>query len=149
MSSEPDPTDVTRPPTDREPGDDGRPPGPERADRAGAPTDDTGEREPDYRFTLANERTFLAWIRTSLALLAGGIALDQLASFEHTATRTALSVVAVTLSLVLAVSSYLRWWTVQQAMRRGEALPHPVAIPVLATTIAVVAAGTALAIIVL
>jgi putative membrane protein len=34
--------------------------------------------EPDYRFTLANERTFLAWIRTSLALLAGGVAVVQL-----------------------------------------------------------------------
>ena len=33
--------------------------------------------EPDYRFSLANERTFLAWIRTALALLAGGVLLDQ------------------------------------------------------------------------
>ena len=32
---------------------------------------DDGE-EPDYRFTLANERTFLAWVRTALGLLAGG-----------------------------------------------------------------------------
>ena len=29
--------------------------------------------EPDYRFTLANERTFLAWLRTALALIAGGV----------------------------------------------------------------------------
>jgi putative membrane protein len=35
-------------------------------------------REPDYRFTLANERTFLAWIRTALALIAGGVAVVQL-----------------------------------------------------------------------
>lgn len=34
--------------------------------------------EPDYRFTLANERTFLAWIRTALALIAGGVAVAQL-----------------------------------------------------------------------
>ena len=34
-------------------------------------------KEPDYRFSLANERTFLAWIRTALALLAGGVLLDQ------------------------------------------------------------------------
>jgi hypothetical protein len=39
-------------------------------------TDD--EQEPDYRFTLANERTFLAWIRTALALIAGGVAVAQL-----------------------------------------------------------------------
>ena len=30
--------------------------------------------EPDYRFTLANERTFLAWQRTSLGLMAAAVA---------------------------------------------------------------------------
>ena len=32
--------------------------------------------EPDPRFTLANERTFLAWVRTALALVAAGIGLE-------------------------------------------------------------------------
>ncbi|MEU1021518.1 DUF202 domain-containing protein, partial [Streptomyces sp. NPDC005904] len=32
---------------------------------------------PDYRFSLANERTFLAWLRTALALIGGGFAVDQ------------------------------------------------------------------------
>ena len=34
--------------------------------------------EPDARYSLANERTFLAWIRTALAVLAAGVALDAL-----------------------------------------------------------------------
>ena len=34
--------------------------------------------DPDYRFTLANERTFLAWLRTGLALVAGAVALASL-----------------------------------------------------------------------
>ncbi len=34
-------------------------------------------KKPDYRFTLANERTFLAWIRTALALMAGAVGVDQ------------------------------------------------------------------------
>jgi inner membrane protein YidH len=103
------------------------------------PSDDAGQ-EPDYRFTLANERTFLAWIRTSLALLAGGIALNEIAgSFSGEATRTALAVTAVALSLVLAVSSFVRWQQVQRAMRRNEPLPHPWAVPVLATVVVAVA----------
>ncbi|WP_369140677.1 YidH family protein [Modestobacter versicolor] len=32
---------------------------------------------PDYRFSLANERTLLAWLRTALALVAGGVAMTQ------------------------------------------------------------------------
>jgi putative membrane protein len=97
-----------------------------------------GEREPDYRFTLANERTFLAWMRTSLALLAGGIALRELVEpFEVRGARTALAVAALALSLVLAVASYVRWVRVQTAMRRGEPLPRPLAVPLLATGVAV------------
>ena len=34
--------------------------------------------DPDPRFTLANERTFLAWIRTSIAFMAAGVAIDAL-----------------------------------------------------------------------
>jgi putative membrane protein len=107
-----------------------------------------GEREPDYRFTLANERTFLAWVRTSLALLAGGIALNVSSRpFSSERTRTVVAVTAVGLSLVLAVSSFVRWRQVQRAMRRSEPLPHPWAVPLLATGIVAVAGGVALAIV--
>jgi len=106
--------------------------------------DDSGGREPDYRFTLANERTFLAWIRTSLALLAGGIALHALSGSLAESTRTVLAVAAVALSLALTVSSYLRWRRVQDAMRRGIPLPHPWAVPLLATGVAIVAGAVAI-----
>jgi putative membrane protein len=108
------------------------------------PSDD----EPDYRFTLANERTFLAWIRTALALLAGGIALEEVGAFSGGATRTALAVTAVTLSLVLAVSSFVRWRQVQQAMREGRPLPHPWALPLLATVVVAVAGAVAVVLLV-
>jgi len=100
-------------------------------------------REPDYRFTLANERTFLAWIRTSLALLAGGIALHALSESLTETTRTVLAVAAVALSLALTISSYVRWRRVQEAMRRGIPLPHPWAVPLLATGVAIVAGTVA------
>jgi putative membrane protein len=109
---------------------------------------DDGEHELDYRFTLANERTFLAWARTSLALLAGGIALDELTGrFATSQVRTALATAAVVLSLLLAVSSFVRWRQVQSAMEQGRPLPHPWAIPLLATTLAAVAGVAALAIV--
>ena len=108
------------------------------------PGDDGGV-EPDYRFSLANERTFLAWVRTSLALLAGGIALEEVApeSLGDTTRRT-LSVAALALSLMLAGSSYVRWHQVQQAMRHGRPLPRPWAIPVLSTAVVAVAGAVAI-----
>jgi putative membrane protein len=79
---------------------------------------------PDYRFSLANERTFLAWIRTSLALLAGAIAIDQLA--PNIAPQPVRIVLCVLLSLIgagLAALSYRRWGQMEAAMRNDEALP--------------------------
>lgn len=111
------------------------------------PGDDGGD-EPDYRFSLANERTFLAWVRTSLALLAGGIALEEIAtSFLSDGARTALAVTAVALSLVLVSASWLRWGQVQAAMRAGRPLPHPWTVPVLATVVAVIAGVVGLALV--
>jgi putative membrane protein len=80
------------------------------------------ETEPDYRFTLANERTFLAWIRTALGLLAGGVAVHQLIP-QPAAAHTVLAVLCVVLAAVLAASGYPRWRRVQAAMSRGEPLP--------------------------
>jgi len=105
------------------------------------PSDGHAAREPDYRFTLANERTFLAWVRTALALLAGGVALHSLGeSFSSSAVRTGLAIAAVALSFVLTVGAYARWRGVQDAMRTGRPLPHPYLAPLLATGVAVVAA---------
>ncbi|WP_199435369.1 YidH family protein [Qaidamihabitans albus] len=85
----------------------------------------TGETEPDYRFTLANERTFLAWIRTALGLVAGGVAVHQLLpELADYGPRTALATIAIALAMILAAASYPRWRQVQRAMRRGAPLPR-------------------------
>lgn len=87
--------------------------------------------EPDYRFTLANERTFLAWIRTALALVAGGIAVVQFVpSFGISGVRHVLSVVLTAGGGVLAVLAVRRWQRVQTAMRQGRDLP-PTMVPLL------------------
>ncbi len=84
----------------------------------------TGER-PDYRFSLANERTFLAWVRTALALLAGAVAVNQLASaLNPVQLRTALCVLLAVFSGVLAFVAYRRWAAQEKAMRNNEDLPH-------------------------
>lgn len=81
--------------------------------------------EPDPRFTLANERTFLAWMRTSLALLGGGIALEAFARDVPVALRHPTATLLVLTSLVISVAALLRWRRVEVAMRRRQALPAP------------------------
>ncbi len=79
--------------------------------------------EPDYRFSFANERTFLAWIRTALALLAGGVALDAIDLSIPGALQEGLAALLVALGLVCAVLSWLRWARAERAMRHSEPLP--------------------------
>lgn len=81
--------------------------------------------EPDPRFTLANERTFLAWIRTGLALLGGGIALEAFALDVPAVVRTPASAILVLTSLVVSATAMVRWRNVEMAMRRRLPLPAP------------------------
>lgn len=81
-------------------------------------------RAPDYRFSLANERTFLAYIRTSLALLAAGVAIEQLVPpFSIPGGRSALSILLLCLAIVVAGSSYRRWRQTEYALELQAPLP--------------------------
>lgn len=82
--------------------------------------------EPDARFSLANERTFLAWIRTSLALLAGGVALEALALPVEPWARTAAALVLVALGILAPVQAWLGWARAERALRLARPLPAPV-----------------------
>ncbi|MEJ1088742.1 DUF202 domain-containing protein [Microbacterium sp. Mu-80] len=79
--------------------------------------------EPDPRFSLANERTFLAWVRTSLALIAAGVALEALQVPISPEFRLTSALVFVALGVVAAIQAWAGWWRTEQAMRRNEALP--------------------------
>jgi len=79
--------------------------------------------EPDYRYTLANERTFLAWVRTSLAFSAAGVALEALSLPVHPGFRLAASLVLVVVGVAAAVQSWWRWGQVERAVRCAAPLP--------------------------
>ncbi len=95
--------------------------------------------EPDPRFSLANERTFLAWIRTSLALLASGVALEILGRSIHPGFRLAGAIVLIAAGIAAPVQAWVGWLRTERAMRLGTTLPSPCFSAPLA--IAVVAAG--------
>ncbi len=95
--------------------------------------------EPDYRFTLANERTFLAWIRTALALAAGGLGAIHLIP-EHAGSST-LGIALLALSVVTAATAYRRWALNETSMRLGEPLPPSRLPQVIAIATALVALG--------
>ena len=90
------------------------------------PPADTPGVEPDARFTFANERTFLAWIRTALALVAAGLAIVQLLPPFHGIRwgRHAIGIPLILLGAVVAVFSYIEWNANQRALRRGDPPRH-------------------------
>ena len=120
------------------------------AERAGD-HDDTpwwaqGE-EPDYRATLANERTFLAWIRTALALMAGSLAVIQLVTAASRVLRLAIAGYLIALAVAVTLVGYRQWRLRQWRIRLRRPLGHsPVqllvvlAVLLLGCLIAVVAA---------
>ncbi|GAA2235938.1 DUF202 domain-containing protein [Herbiconiux moechotypicola] len=86
--------------------------------------------DPDVRFSLANERTALAWVRTGLSLVAGGVALTTLAAIAD--LPWLLDVIAVVACLsggALAASALYSWRRAERALRENRPLPAPAALP--------------------
>lgn len=79
--------------------------------------------EPDYRFSFANERTFLAWIRTSLALLAAAVAVDVVDLDMSTAARQVVAGTLVALGILSSVVAWVRWALAERSIRRRGPLP--------------------------
>ena len=103
--------------------------------------------EPDDRFSLANERTFLAWIRSALALLAGAVLLVQFAT--RLAPPWLLGAIAIALAAFaggLSLAAYRQWRANEIAMRHARPLPPSIAIPLLALLAGLVSAAIAVAV---
>lgn len=99
----------------------------------------TEEQEPDYRFTLANERTYLAYLRTSLACYAGGLSAVQFLDLGPDRwPAKVIGLVLVTAGIVTTASAFRRWQQNLTAMRNGGRLPVTRLPLMLAATIGVV-----------
>ncbi|WP_328667915.1 YidH family protein [Streptomyces sp. NBC_00328] len=94
---------------------------------------------PDYRFSLANERTFLAWLRTALALIGGGFAVDQFLPDLRWAWRAGLALALLAAGVLCALRAVNHWVCCERAMRRGEDLPVSRFPALLSIVVAVVA----------
>lgn len=107
----------------------------------------TGE-DPDPRFTLANERTFLAWIRTALALMAAGVAVEAFTDdLLAEPWRRIVALLLLAIGTVVAGASLVRWFRVETALRERRQLPLPLLAPVLAVGILAAAAAVAVVVI--
>lgn len=85
-----------------------------------------GDREPDPRFSLANERTYLAWLRTALGLVAAGIAVERfLPELAFPGARQAIGIALVFVGALAAAFANRRWLKVDAALRTGQPLPPP------------------------
>ena len=109
-----------------------------------------GGTEPDARFTLANERTFLAWNRTALALVVAGLGIVQLLPpFPRVPWgRHVLGVPLIVLGAIVSATAYLEWRRTQTALRRSEPMPQSVLPRILVGTITGVAALSAVVLLV-
>jgi len=110
------------------------------------PDSGSADTEPDARFTMANERTFLAWSRTALALVAAGLGIVQLLPpFPGVPVgRHLLGIPLIILGAVIAVAAYVDMTRNQRALRRDQPLPRSVLPRLLAATIGGVATVAAI-----
>jgi putative membrane protein len=107
--------------------------------RLSTPDEEDMEQEPDYRFTLANERTYLAYLRTALACYAGGLSAVQFLDIngERWPARV-IGVVLVTAGIVTTAGAFRRWQLNLVAIRQGGRLPVTRVPLMLAATIGLV-----------
>lgn len=103
---------------------------------------DRRDREPDVRFSLANERTFLAWARTCMAMVATGLVLARLLADGDDALTVAAGIVLIVVGAGLAGLSYRNYLRNDRAIRSSAPIERsslPLVLLVTIGTAAVVA----------
>lgn len=92
--------------------------------------------DPDPRFTLANERTFLSWITLCLGMLGVGLAVGTLIPGDPVALKV-LALLWILMAALLSYRALRRWLRVERALRRAEPLPLSRSVPAVAIGLAV------------
>jgi putative membrane protein len=104
--------------------------------------------DPDPRFTFANERTYLAWNRTALALVAGGLAVGQFVDVGVAGAQLVVALPLIALGAFMSYKSYRHWQHNEQALRMAQSLPASALPRMLAYAVGAFAVGaTALALV--
>ena len=79
------------------------------------------------RFSYANERTFLAWNRTALAMVTAGLAITQLLPpFSIPGGRRMIGLPLIAVGVVVSLASFSQWRRNERAMRLREPLPRSI-----------------------
>ncbi len=94
----------------------------ERGSRSPRGVYDVG-REPDPLYTLANERTYLSWLRFAVTLLAAAVAIDRLFLEQPRFDSQLLALGLVVIALGSCGLGVRRWWATELALRKRRPLP--------------------------
>lgn len=104
-------------------------------------------REPDPLYTLANERTYLSWLRLAITLLAGAVAIDRLFLEQPWFGSQVLALWLVVIAVGTCVLGVQRWQSTERALRLRRPLPG-FGVPILAM-FAILLAGAGVVVLVL
>ncbi len=99
--------------------------------------------DPDPRFTLANERTFLSWTTTSLGMVGVGLAIGTILPGER-ASASVIALLWIVLAALLSLRAMLRWFVLERAMRENRGLPLSRSIPIVGVSLAVLSLASGL-----
>ena len=94
----------------------------------------------DRRVHMANERTFLAWIRTSISIMAFGFVVEKFSLFVKQLSyylgkeasppapgySSVVGVILVGLGAVMGVLAYLRYRSVERQIENDNYAPLPI-----------------------
>lgn len=106
----------------------------------------------DRRVHMANERTFLAWIRTSISIMAFGFVVEKFSLFVKQLSfylgreavpppagySSIFGIILVGLGAVMGVLSFVRYKSVQRQIEEDSYAPSPVLSVLLALAVVVI-----------